>query len=245
LPGQPFRIAFFGQLVFHKGWDVFLKAAEEYVRLKALAEQSGRKFPEVRFSIYGTRQLSDELTQRLDRLIESTSSVVYDHGPYEMDSMQDLLSRLHCVVVPSIWWENSPLVIQETFMAGLPVICSNIGGMAEKVKDRVNGLHFAVGDHFDLLNKILELAVSPQLCNRFSQAVPKIMSDRDMANQISSLYDGLLQKYGKIAVAGKQALSATRRSKAAQTIPKRRSRSTGSASLKKQHGGAPIARKKS
>ena len=45
-------------------------------------------------------------------------------------------------VVPSLWWENSPLVIQEAFHFGRPVICSDIGGMAEKVTDGVNGLHF-------------------------------------------------------------------------------------------------------
>jgi glycosyltransferase involved in cell wall biosynthesis len=63
------------------------------------------------------------------------------------------------VVVPSIWWENSPLVIQEAFCHRRPVICSNIGGMAEKVDDRVNGLHFAVGDPAALA-ATLELAAT-------------------------------------------------------------------------------------
>ena len=45
------------------------------------------------------------------------------------------------VVVPSIWWENSPVVIQEAYAARRPVICSGIGGMAEKVIDGVTGLH--------------------------------------------------------------------------------------------------------
>ncbi len=197
LSGQPFRAAFFGQMVFHKGWDVFLKAAEEYAQLKSKA--NGEQIPDVRFSLYGTRQLSDELTGRLNRLIESTRSVLYDHGPYDMQSMQYLLSRLHCIVVPSVWWENSPLVIQEAFMSGLPVICSNIGGMAEKVMDRVNGLHFAVGDHFDLLDRILELAESAELCNRLAQAIPQIKSDRDIAGEISFLYDELLEEPGNLA----------------------------------------------
>ena len=43
------------------------------------------------------------------------------------------MSEIDWVVVPSRWWENSPLVIQEAFMHGRPVICSGIGGMAEKV----------------------------------------------------------------------------------------------------------------
>ena len=57
------------------------------------------------------------------------------------------MAEIDWVVVPSIWWENSPLVIQEAFLHGRPVICSDIGGMAEKVEHEVNGLHFRVGDH--------------------------------------------------------------------------------------------------
>ena len=56
------------------------------------------------------------------------------------------MAEIDWVVVPSIWWENSPLVIQEAFLHGRPVICSDIGGMAEKVRHGVDGLHFRVGD---------------------------------------------------------------------------------------------------
>ncbi len=191
--GQPFRVAFFGQMVFHKGWDVFLQAAGEYARLRSQTAPGGHDLPELHFSLHGNRHLPEELCGRLDALLEATRSVVHDHGPYEMDGMQDLLSRVDCVVVPSIWWENSPLVIQEAFMAGLPVICSNIGGMAEKVQDRVNGLHFAVGDHFDLLDRILELAGSAELYRRLVQGIPEILPDREMAQRFNSIYDGLLQ----------------------------------------------------
>jgi len=52
------------------------------------------------------------------------------------------MAAVDWVVVPSIWWENSPLVIQEAFAHGRPVICSDIGGMAEKVAHEKNGLHF-------------------------------------------------------------------------------------------------------
>ena len=48
--------------------------------------------------------------------------------------------------MPSIWWENAPLVIEEARAAGRPVICSGIGGMAERVADGVDGLHVPPGD---------------------------------------------------------------------------------------------------
>ena len=67
-------------------------------------------------------------------------------------------------MVPSIWWENSPLVIQEAFFHRRPVICSDVGGMAEKVTDGVDGIHFRVGDAFSLARDDREGdAASPRL----------------------------------------------------------------------------------
>ena len=43
------------------------------------------------------------------------------------------------LVVPSIWLENSPLVVHEAFMFGVPVIGSRIGGTADLIQDGING----------------------------------------------------------------------------------------------------------
>ena len=192
---QPFRVAFFGQIVYHKGWDVYLKAAVEYLRLRNKPASRDTAFPDIQFSIHGTRNwLSPELSDRLDSLIGQAGEVLYVHGPYDPKHMQDLMDRIDCIVVPSIWWENAPLVIQEAFMAGLPVICSNIGGMAEKVTDRVNGLHFKAGDHFDLLDRIMELADSPELYSNLVKGIPSIYADHVMAADLHALYDELIAK---------------------------------------------------
>jgi glycosyltransferase involved in cell wall biosynthesis len=193
-----FRVAFFGQIVYHKGWDVFLKSAVEYMRLRNQAEAREREFPEIQFSMHGTRNwLSPEMSDRLDSLINQAGEVLYVHGPYDPKHMQDLMTGIDCIVVPSIWWENAPLVIQESFMAGIPVVCSNIGGMAEKVTDRVNGLHFRIGDHFDLLDRILELATSSELYESLVQGIPSIYSDREMALDLQELYGHLIAGNGK------------------------------------------------
>ena len=75
-------------------------------------------------------------------------------GRYDHQRSAALMRNIDWVIVPSIWWENSPLVIQEAFMYGRPVICSDIGGMAEKVRDGVDGLHFRAGDAQDLADTI-------------------------------------------------------------------------------------------
>jgi len=88
------------------------------------------------------------------RLLEATRGRVNFVGEYRHEDLPALMEKVDWVVVPSIWWENSPLVIQEAFMYGRPVICSDIGGMAEKVRDGVDGLHFRAGDPESLAEAI-------------------------------------------------------------------------------------------
>jgi glycosyltransferase involved in cell wall biosynthesis len=88
------------------------------------------------------------------------------------------------VVVPSRWWENSPLVIQEAFLHQRPVICSDIGGMAEKVDDGVDGLHFRAGDARSLA-RVLERAVTtPALWDSLRAGIPGVY---DMQTHVASL----------------------------------------------------------
>ena len=49
------------------------------------------------------------------------------------DIVPDVFDRCDAIVVPSIWAENSPLVIHEALQAGVPVITADYGGMAEYV----------------------------------------------------------------------------------------------------------------
>jgi glycosyltransferase involved in cell wall biosynthesis len=193
---QPFVAAFFGQIVFHKGVDVFLRAAAEYRLQREHAHKiEDHRFPRVRFAIHGgMHNLDDDNVRRtIKTLIDECEDVVHMHGVYDARTMPALLNRVDCVVIPSKWWENSPLVIQEAFMAGVPIICSNIGGMAEKVTDRVNGLHFVVGNHFDLLNRVIELAGSPALYEQLTQGIPEIISDTKMASIMHDLYNKLTE----------------------------------------------------
>ena len=190
--GQPLVVGFFGQIVFHKGADVVLRAAAEYLRRKKIEEESSisqsELLPEIRFVMHGALKLPKKKSEEFEELLDECKEIVTYQGPYDMDRMQDLYKGVECSIVPSLWWENSPLTIQEAFMAGIPVLCSNVGGMAEKVTDRVNGLHFLVGNHFDLLDKLIELANSPTLYNKLVEGIPSIMSEEEMAERMHELY---------------------------------------------------------
>jgi glycosyltransferase involved in cell wall biosynthesis len=145
---------FFGQLSELKGIFVFLEAIR---RLPRSFRESAR------FIVHGTsRNQQEGFKQKLAKRLASLGSMVDFHGDYRQVDLSNLMRRVGWVVVPSIWWENSPLVIQEAFNHRRPVICSNIGGMAEKVESQRTGLHFIAGDTLDLARRV-EQACNPQL----------------------------------------------------------------------------------
>lgn len=133
------RFAFFGQITPYKGLDVLLKALK-------LVPKSNREL--MILEIHGAnieRQTAEQQSQ-----INNLAAPLIEEGclqwigPYQTTDLRDRMARTDWVVVPSIWWENSPMVIQEALTCGRPLLVSNIGGMAEKVRDGVDGIHVAV-----------------------------------------------------------------------------------------------------
>ena len=83
-------------------------------------------------------------------------------GEYRnQDIVPDVFNRCDAIVVPSIWAENSPLVIHEAQQARVPVITADYGGMAEYVHQEVNGLLFAHRDPESLSRQMQRLAERP------------------------------------------------------------------------------------
>ena len=102
-----------------------------------------------------------EFQEEFAAMHEELRGRVTFRGPYDHAELPKLMADLHWVVVPSIWWENSPLVIQEAFFHRRPMICSDVGGMAEKVRDGVDGIHFRVGDAYSLARTIEDATREP------------------------------------------------------------------------------------
>jgi glycosyltransferase involved in cell wall biosynthesis len=136
----------------------------------------------------------EDFRNRLESLIEETQENVTLVGRYDYAALSKLMANIDWVVVPSIWWENSPLVIQEAFLHGRPVICSDIGGMAEKVIDGVNGLHFRAGDPHSLADVLRRVVGAPDLWKTLHDKRPEIYSTEDAAVNISSMYLELLNE---------------------------------------------------
>jgi glycosyltransferase involved in cell wall biosynthesis len=137
------RFGFFGQINPFKGLDVVLQA---------LNEMPKRQRKNVVLEVHGAnlewqpKDYREKIEQMREPLIEQ--GVVQWVGPYQPHELHGRMAGVDWVVVPSVWWENSPMVIQEAFVCGRPVICSDIGGMREKVLAGVNGIHVPAGNVF-------------------------------------------------------------------------------------------------
>jgi glycosyltransferase involved in cell wall biosynthesis len=182
------NFAFFGVLTPFKGINVLVRAMERL----------GPDF-EGRMSIHGSgmvqmRDESEVVQQEIDRVLATTPTVTYC-GPYDHDAaMPRLMAQTDWVVVPSIWWENSPLVISEAFQYGRPIICSDIGGMAEKVTHEVNGLHFNVGNPASLAATIHRAATTPGLWERLQAGIPPVPDIGQHVATLSEIYRTLIER---------------------------------------------------
>jgi glycosyltransferase involved in cell wall biosynthesis len=106
------------------------------------------------------------------------------------------MSGIDVLVVPSIWPENAPLVIQEAFMARVPVIASHVGGIPELVRDGQNGLLFETGNSVDLQAKMERLIDDPSLLPIYSGNAERIKSIEENAAELEQIYERLIRQKG-------------------------------------------------
>ena len=109
-------------------------------------------------------------------------------GMYEPSQVCQLMRQNGWIVVPSIWWENSPLVIQEAFLAGRPPIVADIGGMREKVKHGVTGLHFLARNIASLAETFITASGDVELWSRLRSARVLPPTMKEMNDYFLQLY---------------------------------------------------------
>ena len=122
-----------------------------------------------------------------------SNSAIHFKGGYHYKDISKILANIDVLVVPSIWFENSPLVIHEAFLAKIPVITSNLGGMAELVIHEKNGLLFEPGNVDDLKNKIELFINNPELIEKYSQDTYVRSIEEDIA-ELEKMYYKLLNQ---------------------------------------------------
>jgi glycosyltransferase involved in cell wall biosynthesis len=76
-------------------------------------------------------------------------------GRVTFKEMRKLFAVADLTVVPSVWYENSPVVIYENFQVGTPVVGSAFGGIPELICEGKTGYLFPVGDAAELAEKVI------------------------------------------------------------------------------------------
>ncbi len=143
-------VGYFGQLNHFKGTETLLKAM-------LLLKQRGVP---VRLRLFGANlEMQDQKFQeRTKAQIDELGESVEFFGPYDNAAVIRLMASCDAVVVPSIWWENSPVVLQEAMQAQVPIVGSRLGGIAEKIRDYASAILFEPGSATDLADKLAGLA---------------------------------------------------------------------------------------
>ncbi|NKC13743.1 MAG: glycosyltransferase [Gammaproteobacteria bacterium] len=187
-PGEPFVFGYIGTHIPAKGIHHLL-AAFGRVRGAARLRIWGRPRGQDTQSLKAiARALPDNAGERVEWLSEYRNQ----------DIVRDVFNRVDAIVVPSIWAENSPLVIHEALQARVAVITARYGGMAEYVHHEVNGLLFAHRDPTALAEQMQRVADDPELARTLgargyvqseSGDIPDIASH---AQAIGQLYEQVL-----------------------------------------------------
>ena len=154
-PSRPVRIGFVGTLVWHKGLHVLLEAARE---LPAGAYE---------IEVWGALDTFPDYTASLRAMARGLP--VRFCGAFHSGQGAEVYRRFDLLVVPSLWPENSPLVIHEAFMAGVPVVAARVGGIPELVADGVNGALYDAASPAALAETLRGLVLRP---DRLAEAGP-------------------------------------------------------------------------
>lgn len=169
------RFGFMGRILPVKGVDLLIRA---FRQVRGEAELSI-------FGNAGNHELYLEEYRRGDARITF-------RGSFDNSHLSDVLGGMDVLVVPSVWLENAPLVIQEAHLAGIPVITSNAGGMAELVRDGVDGFLFPLGDESALRDLMQRLVDHPAELLNLSVDPNRIRSIEDDARSCLAAYRKLL-----------------------------------------------------
>ena len=174
---------YFGQITPFKGLDILVDA---FSRLK----QRHRRRARLEIHGGGQERFGARFDRSMRKALRRAPEGVLHCGAYAPEELPTRMAGVDCVVLPSLAWENSPMVIQEAMLHRRPVICSDVGGMAEKVTDGIDGLHFSVGDADALARTLQRLICEPGLIARLREGIRPPPTITETASSCVRIYRG-------------------------------------------------------
>jgi len=168
-----------GRLEKNKGAEYVLRALKEIIK----------GIPSVRLTILGSGPQEDSLKKLSKKLGLDKYVMFIKQVPNE--EVEKYYLRSSIVVVPSVWMENSPVVIYEALSFGKPVITTNRGGNPELIENGKNGFVVNANDHVEIAKAAIKLLSDNKLYGRMARNA--LISSRKF--DINSYVDNLERIY--------------------------------------------------
>jgi glycosyltransferase involved in cell wall biosynthesis len=172
-------VLFFGRMIDEKGVDILVKAAA--------------KLPNIPFRLIGDGPDLESLKQLAQSL--GVENVVFTGAKWG-EAMDEELKQCAFVVVPSIWHENFPYVINQAFAFSKPVVGSNRGGITELVAHGERGLIYEATDVEALASSIQSLYENPEMIQNMGQRAKTFSDDNfnddKLYNTLETIYNEVL-----------------------------------------------------
>jgi len=187
---EPYTFGYIGTHIPAKGVNLLIDAFKK-IEKPAILKIFGRE--------------NGQSTKALQAMACSSKNKIEFLGEYMNHNLvNDVFSKVDCIVVPSIWGENSPLVIHEAQACKIPVITADFGGMKEYVAHNVNGLLFKHRET-DSLAEQLNFAISnPEKMKELGSVgylysengtIPNI---KEHCKQLEIIYQNIMSKEYKL-----------------------------------------------
>ena len=173
------HVGYIGSISEHKGVHIAISAVLEL----------GRQ--DLRLHIHGDLESHPDYVKELRAQAGDDPRIVF-HGRFESAQLGTVLATVDCLVVPSLWYENTPFSMLEALNFGLPVLASDLGGMSEIVSHGSNGLLFPVGEVPALSKLLVGLAEDRELLQRLAEGA-KVADVRDDVKALTGIYTELVE----------------------------------------------------
>lgn len=168
--GDSFRFLYLGQIEYHKGVDLLVKT---FIGSSIEAE----------LHIVGSGSMLEDIQQMTEGV-----GTIYVHGRKERSELPELFAATDMTVVPSLCYENSPTVIFESLHFGVPVLASNIEGIAELIFVEENGLTFQAGDADSLKEKMQWAVAHVDQIRSMNKKSPHVTGSESYIDKLEELY---------------------------------------------------------
>jgi glycosyltransferase involved in cell wall biosynthesis len=185
----PLRISYIGQVIPIKGVDILLSAFLS----TGFTDQA-------ELVIYGDSSKDPAYFKKMKESIPGHNTAIKFSGSFSHHHLGEILPEIDLLVVPSLWHENNPRIIQEAFAAKIPVIASDVGGISEFVEDGINGLLFERGNVNDLSKQLQRIILEPDLFEKLRAGIKPVKSIDEEISEFDEIYHQLIAGMKAVAI---------------------------------------------